>query len=121
MKPQVATVFDLIHGVGVTEAGPLLLPDAERETQARRVDPALTHLDKAPYSPCFGQGVCHPGQVCGVSDLREAITLLDEVQARASGPAGDVLVPVEDDLCAERRTARHLDGDVAPLGVHEME
>ena len=36
------------------------------------------------------------------------------------GLAGDVLVPVQDDLCAERRMARHLYGDVAPLGVHDV-
>ena len=121
LEQQVPTVFDLIHRVGIVEAGLLLLVDAQRETQARRVDPALAHLDQAPYSPCFGQGVCNPGQVCGVGDLSEAVVLLGEGEMTLGGLAGDVLVPIQNDLCAERRMARHLDGDVPPLGVHDVE
>ena len=36
-----------IQGVGIVEAGPLLLVDAQSETQAGRVDPALADLDQA--------------------------------------------------------------------------
>src|SRR3989442_14239939 len=90
MKQQVAAVFDLIDRVSVVETGPLLFLDAQRETQARRVDPALAHLDQTPYSPCFGQGVCNPGQVCGVGDLSEAIALLGEGEMALGGLAGDV-------------------------------
>src|SRR5713226_7855664 len=121
MEQQVAAVFDLKDRVGIAEAGPLLLLDAQGETQARRIDPLLAHLDQAPYSPCFGQGVCNPGQVCGVGDLSEAIPLLDEIEVSPAGLAGDVLVPVQDDLRAERGMAGHLDGDVAPVGVHDVE
>jgi hypothetical protein len=35
--------------------------------------------------------------------------------------AGDVLVAVEDDLRGERRMPRHLDRDVPPVGVHQVE
>src|SRR4029450_13823640 len=35
LEQEVPTVIDLIHRVGVAEAGPLLLADAQGETQAR--------------------------------------------------------------------------------------
>src|SRR6266705_6142721 len=98
LEQQVAAVFDLEDRVGVAEAGPLLLVDAQPETQARRVDPALAHLDQAPYRPCFGQGVCNPGQVCGVGNLSEAVVLLGEGEMALGGLAGDVLVPIQNDL-----------------------
>src|SRR4051812_28205733 len=77
--------------------------------------------DQAPYSPCFGQGVCNPGQVGGVGELSEAVVLLGKGEMALGGSAGDVLVPVQDDLCSERRMPRHLDRDVPPLGIHDVE
>src|SRR5438128_11149987 len=103
MEQEVATVFELKDRVGVAEGAPLLLVNAQSETQACRIDPPLAHLVQPPYRPFVGQGVCDACQACGVGDVSETIPLLAEVEARLGRPAGDVLVAVEDDLRAERR------------------
>jgi len=56
-----------------------------------------------------------------LADPGEAVALLGEADPGRLGRAGDVLVAVADDLGAERRMAGHLDRDVAPLGIHDVE
>jgi hypothetical protein len=51
----------------------------------------------------------------------EAVALLAKAEVTLAGLAGDVLVAVEDDLRAKRRVTGHLDGDVAPLWVEDVE
>src|SRR5712664_3059377 len=81
LEDQVATVFDLIVGILVTEPAALLLVEVEREAYTV-VNPTLADLAQSPYSPGLGQGVCDLGQTCGVRDSSKAVSLLGEGDAR---------------------------------------
>src|SRR5499426_2837251 len=63
LEDQVATVFDLVVGVLVTEAAALLLVVVEGEADTA-VNPTLADLAQPPYSPMLGQGVCDLRQTC---------------------------------------------------------
>src|SRR5450759_3088220 len=78
-------------------------------------------LAQAPYSPGLGQGVCDLSQAFGFIHPREAVAFLREADAAGLGLAGDVLVAVEDDLRSERRMTAHLDRQVSPGRVHDVE
>src|SRR4029450_2893122 len=77
-------------------------------------------LDARPYSPVLGQGVCDFGQVCGLGDHGETVSLLGEVDLLFAGLTGHILVPVENDLSTEGRMPGHLDSDVSPFRVHNV-
>jgi hypothetical protein len=51
----------------------------------------------------------------------KAVALLGEGEMALPSLAGNVLMTVQDDLCAEGWVARHLDGDVAPLRIQDVE
>jgi len=53
--------------------------------------------------------------------MREAVALLGKREMALASLAGNVLMAVQDDLGAERWVAGHLDGDVAPLRVEDVE
>src|SRR5262245_64530187 len=70
LEDQVATVFDLVVGVLVTEGAALLLVVVEGEADTA-VNPTLADLAQPPYSPMLGQGAgagtiraCIPRQRC---------------------------------------------------------
>ena len=67
------------------------------------------------------QGICDPSQARRVGDRGEAVADLGECYPRRLGLAGHVLVAIEDDLRAERRVPRHLDRDVSPHRIHDVE
>jgi hypothetical protein len=120
-EQQVAAVLGLIDRVAVAEPAALLLDQVEPEAQARGVDPPVDDLGQSPYRRGLRQGVCDLGQAGGVGDAGEAVALLDVAEAACPGRGGDVLVPVEDDLGAERWMPGHLDGHVSPLRVQDVE
>ena len=68
-----------------------------------------------------GQGVCELGQADRVREAGKAVALLGVADPDALGLARDVLMAVEDDLRGERRMPGHLDRDVTPVGIHEVE
>jgi hypothetical protein len=115
-KEQVAAAFDLVDRVAVDEAAAFLIAQVQREAEARAVDPAVDDLAEAPYRRGLRQGVCDLGQACGCVHPREAVSLLREADAGRLCLAGDVLMPVEDHLGAERRMAAHLDREVPQVG-----
>ena len=121
VKQEVATGFDLIHGVVVAKPALLLLVEIQRETETRAIDPALTHLAQAPYRLGLRQGLCDRGQVGRRGDRGETVALLGEYDPAGRSVRGDVLMPIEHDLGAERRMAGHLDREMPPLGVHDVE
>ena len=108
-EDQVATVLELIDGQPVTKSAAVLLVKIQPEAQAGGIDPSLADLAQSPYSRILRQGICDPGQACGVGDHGETVADLAECYPRLLGLPGDVLVAVEDDLRAERRMPRHLD------------
>jgi hypothetical protein len=120
-KQQVATGFDLIHGVLVAKAALVLLVEIQRETETRAVDPALTDLAQAPYRLGLRQGLCDRGQGGGRGDGGETVTLLGERDPAGGGVRGDVLMAIEHDLRAERRVAGHLDREMPPLRIEDVE
>ena len=120
-EDQVAAVLDLKDRVGVAEAAAVLLGQVQAEAQACGVDPTSRDLAQAPYSPRLGQGVCDLSQALRFTDPGETVALLREADARRLGGAGDVLVAVEDDLGAERWMPSHLDRQVSPGRVHDVE
>ena len=120
-EEQVPAVLDLVDGVVVDEPGPFLLGQIQPEAQAGGVDPPIADLAQTPYSRGLRQGVCELGQARGIGDLRETVSLLPERHASRGGHGGHVLVAVADDLRPERRVTRHLDGDVPPHGIDDME
>jgi hypothetical protein len=69
----------------------------------------------------LGQGVCDAGQPCRVRHLGKAVALLPVFDAGALGLATDELVAVEDDLGGKGRVPGHLDRDVSPLGIPNVE
>src|ERR1019366_6854386 len=87
----------------------------------RGVDPSVDDLAQAPYSPGLGQGVCDLSQAFGFIHPSEAVAFLREADAAGLGLAGDVLVAVKDDLRPERRVTAHLDRQVCPGRVHDVE
>ena len=119
LEDQVATVFDLVVGVLVTEAAALLLVIVEGEADTA-VNPTLADLAQPPYSPRFGQGVCDLRQACGVRDIGKAVSLFGEEDAGPARPAGDVFVAVQHHLGRERGMAADLDGQMAPVGIEDV-
>src|SRR4029078_7158019 len=93
----------------------------ERKPKPRGVDPAWADLAQPPYSRILRQGICDPGQARRVDDHGEAVADLGECYPRRGSLPSHVLVAVEDDLRAERRMARTLDGHVPPLGIDDVE
>ena len=77
--------LDLVDRVAIDEPDRALLGQLEPEAQARRVDPPVADPAQAPYSLGWRQGVCDPGQVCGVGDLGKAVSLLPERDASRCG------------------------------------
>src|SRR5689334_10927315 len=120
LENQVATVFDLIAGVLIAKPAALLLVEVERKAQAS-VDPTLADLVQPPYSPGLGQGVCDLRQACGVGDMSKTVSFLGKANSCLVRLAGYVLVPVQDHLHGEGRMPADLDGDMAPLGIEDME
>src|SRR4029077_6585475 len=120
-EDQVATVFDLVGRVLVTEPTAFLLLKIEREAQTACINPTLADLAQPPYSPLFGQGVCDPRQACSVGDIGKTVALLDEADAGLAGLAGDVLMAVQDHLGGEGRMSADLDGEMAPVSIEDME
>ena len=98
-----------------------LLVQVQGEAQARRIDPPVADLAQAPYSRVLRQGVCDPGQALRIRDTSKTVPLLDEPDPVALRSDRDILVAVEDDLRAERRMPGHLDRQVPPPGVHDVE
>ncbi len=120
-EQQIATVLHLVDGIVVVKCSPFLLFNVECEAQACRVDSTLTHLAEPPYSLVIGQGICKPRQASAVGHLGEGITLLAEVDFGLRCPTRDVLMPVQDNLGTKRWMTTHLDGDVTPLRIHNVE
>src|SRR6266540_5069831 len=120
-EEQVPAVLDLVDRILVVKPSPLLLQNIQSETQARRIDPPLAHLVQSPYRLILGQGICDPRQACTVGDVGETVALLAEVELGLPRPAGDVLMAVQDDLGAEGWVTTHLDRNVAPLRIHDVE
>ena len=120
-KQQVTGVFGLVDRVGVGEAGPLLIGQVQAEDQARGVDPPVDDLAQAPCSRILRQGVCDLGQAVRIRGTSKAVALLGEGDPGRLGRDRHVLMAVQDDLRGERRMAGHLDRQVPPPGVHDVE
>ena len=85
------------------------------------MDPGVDDLTQAPCSPGLGQGVCDLGQAFRVPDPGETVPFLGEADVGGVCGAGHELVAVEDDLGPERRMPAHLDGQMSPGRVHDVE
>jgi hypothetical protein len=120
-KQQVTGVFGLVDGVGVGEAGPLLIGQVKAEDQARGVDPPVDDLAQAPCSRILRQGVCDLGQAGRIRGLSKAVALLGEGDPGRLRGHCHILMAVQDHLGGERRMPGHLDRQVPPLGVHDVE
>lgn len=120
-EDQIVGVLDLVDRVGVAETAALLVGQVQAEAQAGGVDPTVQDLAQAPYSPGLGQGLCDLSQALGVIDTSKAVALLCERDAVGLRLAGDVFVAIEDDLGTERRVSAHLDRQVSPGWVHDVE
>jgi len=120
-EQQVAGVLGLIYREAVAESRRALFVGVQTEAQARAVDPAFARLAQSPYSRVLRQGHCDLRQAGRVGHLGEAVALLAEAYPGGVRGDRDVLVPVEDDLGAERRVPGHLDGQVSPDRVHDVE
>ena len=114
-------MLDLVDRVVVAEPGPVLLVEVQPEAQAGGVDPPVADLAQAPYSPRLGQGVCDLRQALRVGDRGEAVALFSKTDLLPLRLAGDELVPAPNHLSTERRMPGHLDRQVAPVGVHDVE
>src|ERR1700694_3399576 len=99
----------------------LLLVQVERETQAGGINPTLAGLTQPPYSPLLGQGVCDLCQASGVRDMSKTVSFLCKADAGLARLASHVLMTIQHHLGGERRMAADLDGDVAPVGIEDME
>ena len=120
-KQQVAAVLDLVDRVGVDEAGPLLIGQVQAEDQAGGVDPPVNDLAQPPCSRILRQGVCDLSQAGRIRGSGKAVALLDKADPGHLGRDRHILVAVEDHLRAEGRVPGHLDHQVPPLGVHDVE
>ena len=120
-KQQVTGVFGLVDRVGVGEAGPPLVGQVQAEDQARGVDPPVDDLAQAPCSRILRQGVCDLGQAGRIRGTSKAVALLGEGDPGRLGCDRHILMAVQDDLRGERRMAGHLDHQVPPPGVHDVE
>jgi hypothetical protein len=96
-------------------------PADPAKTQTRTVNPAIADLAQSPCRPTFEQGICDFGQTGRAGKYSEAVSLLCELNAATTCLTGDVLVTVQNDLGTERRMSRHLDRDMAPVGIHDVE
>ncbi len=120
-KQQVAAVFDLVGRVGVREAGPLLAGQVKAEDQAGGADPPVDDLAQPPCSRILRQGVCDLSQAGRIRGTSKAVALLGEADPFCLRGDGDVLVSVQQHLGAERGMPGHLDRQVPPLPVHDVE
>ena len=121
VKQQVAAVFDLVDRVGVDEAGLLLVGQVKAEDQAGGVDPPVDDLAQPPCSRILRQGVCDLSQASRIRGTSKTVALLGEADPLGLRGHRDVLVAVEDHLSAERRMPGHLDRQVPPGPVHDVE
>jgi transposase len=63
----------------------------------------------------------HPDKPCSTGQDSEAVPLLCELNAGTACLAGDVLMTIQNDLRTERRMPGHLDRDVSPVRIHDVE
>ena len=120
-KQQVTAVFDLVDRVGVGEESPLLVGQVQAEDQAGGVDPPVDDLAQPPCSRVLRQGVCDLSQAGRIRGSSKAVALLGKADPGHLGGDGHILVPVQQHLGAERRVPGHLDRQVPPLPVHDVE
>src|SRR5438552_3865145 len=66
-------------------------------------------------------GICDFGQLRSLGDDGETVSFFCKADLFAAGLTGYILMTVQDDLCAERRMTGHLDGDVSPVWVDDVE
>ncbi len=98
----------------------MLVDEIQPECQTG-VDPPVDDPAQSPCSRGMRQGVCDLGQAIGIGDRRETVPLLSEEYASPAGLAGDMLVTVQDHLRTERRVASHLDRQMTPIRVEDVE
>jgi len=60
-------------------------------------------------------------QLCGVGNLGETIALLGKLNTLLAGLTRHILMSIQDDLCSKGRMAAHLDGDMPPIRVKNVE
>ena len=120
-EQEIATVFFLIDRVIVVKVGLFLLIQIQSKAQASRVDPPFTDLAQTPYAVWRGQGVCELRQSCRIGNLGETIAFLGKLEAFLSDLTSHVLMPIQHDLRPKRRMTAHLDGDVSPIGIKNVE
>src|SRR5215510_3849953 len=120
-KDEIAAVLDLVDRVVVVKPAALLFLQVQPKTQTGAVDPSLADLTQPPYRPGFGQGVCDLRQVFRFGNKGEAVPLLGERNPGVAALAGYILMAIQNDLRTEGRMAGHLDGDVPPIGIHDVE
>src|SRR4029453_2620248 len=120
-KDEVAAVLDLVDRIPIAESAVLLLVQIQPKTHTGAVDPSLADLTEPPYRPGLEQGVCDLCQICGLGDDGETVSLFCERDPCFLALAGHVFMAIQNDLRTERRMAGHLDGDVPPVGIYDME
>src|SRR5207247_11301417 len=102
-EDEIPAVLQLVGRVLIAKPAPPLLVEIERETQTRRIDPALADLAQSPYRPRVGQGVCDPREACGIRDVGETVAFFGELNALLAGLSRDPFVPIDDHLRWEGR------------------
>ncbi len=120
-EDQVPAVLGLVDRVGVAEPADLLVGQVQAEAQAGGVDPPVADLAQPPYSRALRQGLCDLGQAARIRDPSKAVPLLGEADPGRVRGARDILMAVEDHLGAEWRVPGHLDHQVPPGWVHDVE
>src|SRR5215831_720622 len=106
------------------EPAAILLFQIESKTKAGGIDPTLADLLQEPSSVPRTQGVCHFLQAWSMAGVSETIPLFGELDGLALlslGLAGHVFVSIQNHLGGEGWVSTHADGQVAPVGVHDME
>src|SRR4029434_6713420 len=121
LKQQVPAVFQLEDRVLVMKGAPLLLLPIESKAKTGGINPTLAELEQAPCSPLLGQGICDFGQVRSVGDGSKAVVLFRESDSGFLCLTSHVFVTVQHYLCAEGRMSAHLDRQVTPVRVEDME
>jgi hypothetical protein len=118
-EDQVAAVLELIDRETVDEPAAPLLVEVEREAQTRGIDPGPADLAQPPTAASRDKASAVRARPAGLATAVKQLPALVNAIPAAWAWRAHVLVSVEDDLRAERRLPRHLDGHMPPNRVDE--
>jgi len=120
-EKEISAQFQLETGEAVFELAASLFLQSEGKAQAGGVNPAAAEGVEAAVELAIEARGAQSIDPIVVTPFDEAVSFFADSPVAAARRALNPLVPIDNDLGAEGRVAGHANGDMAPLGIDDME